>query len=354
MRKTEIATWETRSYFPKRDRTPENRQGSEPQKKRSHKAGKSTNDFLKEKFKPIPVHEFDPMFSETNYKFLYDSAKNYSALLGKSFSVRYRPTDFENLFFSLDKIVTENGKNHDARLFYREDKAKLYFELEYRKGCYSVCFIPCFILERVNYDLREIILTFFQHLFKTQRLEKFQNSPDYDFLYGEIDLYSEGDVSFDNEFVELAKSYMDGEVNELFKSIYAEPKYGLNELSKRIGSYRTGNDFEKKLLPVLAHGTLLFQTGRSYIMCFPVGEDEYGNYPIAPDRLIRFVYKYDCIAEWILETLNGESEGSSETFVSKGKITLTPKTKKLLKQDTFIDEFSDWLDNLLTILYEYE
>lgn len=65
------------------------------------------NDFLKTKFETVPTIDLDPLFSENNYRYLYDSAANGKRVEGRACCI-VSDNASQVFFNSLKKYVNEH------------------------------------------------------------------------------------------------------------------------------------------------------------------------------------------------------------------------------------------------------
>lgn len=342
---------EARAHIPLRTKLPGDKPGCSTHKKGYGRLPRTVAPFLKARFTPVPAVDVDPLFTEQNYRYLHRTAENYARLTGKAFSVKYSPKDFETLMRRFEKAVTGKG----VCLSCTEKHGRLRFRLEYKTWLGNLYFIPCRVLEVTMAPLRKITMEFFRHFYRRQHIEPFHASCEAEFMEQEIENCREWGGQPDEDLAARLKDYMEGDAARLFDEIGETPELTLREVSALIRKYNPGNERDKKLLETIGKGISLLREKKAFLMYLNYEEDqEYGAYPISPERLLRFVHRDDCIGQWMLEMINQESADGPVTFIMAGSAVLSPRTKRALRHDTFPERFMAWLEEFLEILYEYD
>ncbi|NDV81357.1 hypothetical protein [Bacteroides sp. 51] len=289
------------------------------------------------------------MFREENYRYLYESARNYAGLLEKEFKVKYEPREFRKLFEGLDEIIPYHLQINNA-----DDK--LYFSAY--KTCHSqqLFYLPCRILENTSGRVNHILLEFFRILKWSQKLQAMKDSYHVDGLFQELDIYREEGAA--DEYIELLQSYQDGDIGILLDQVNEHPAYNPSELLNVISGYTPSTEKEKELLEVLAEGLSLMRTETSILKfsrAFDFDpESDYSETPMGAEELIMIVYDDDYIVEQMIESVNMSCESCESELFCAGEIDLTPGSDQLMEINNYVIEFLDYLIRLSQKLYEYD
>lgn len=334
------------------------------------KAGKSctslscnTNDFLTEEFCNVPVSEMDPLFSDVNYRYLYESAKNYSRLLEKDFTTEYNPENLHELYDDLDKTVSTRHQlslvDQDGILHFRIDEV-----------CHGqvLFYIPCEILDKTTGQFREILLQFFRILKFVHKLIAQKNSYHCEGLFEELEyqeeLIKEGNEEeasealdeLDSDYLQLLKSYHNGDISITLDQINEVPAYTPGELLGITEKYTPADYKEKKLLSVVNRGLRDFLLSEDNIFNYvgmPDFDPESGYTPMGADELIMIIYADDVICGSMIESVNCECENGESTYFCSGQLKLTPNTDTLMSKNDFVEPFLNWVLELCKELYAY-
>lgn len=331
--------------------------GDERSKKGASPGGKPMGNFLNTVFRPVPATRFHPLFNGDNYDFLYQSARNYSRLLGSSFDLTGQEKDFAGLFRYFENrlpqgqhlLLIEKGKSLSFKLMFGSD---------FLTG--EVFFIPIEILNRTEGTFRDILLTFFQLFQQMHKLERKEHLYDYEMIVDGYldDRYEKDDDPKTEAFL---KAYRDGYINDTFSLVYQQSSRSSGELEKLIESYTPKNDREENLLKSIKQGINIIDMNKNIFdyVRRPGKDDE--NFQDADDeciieaeRMIRFVYSgNDYVSESFLECLNAESADSASEYFPRNSPVLTPETDCLIEVD-FVECFFTWLMEFIKSLYDYE
>lgn len=319
-----------------------------------------TNDYLKETFRSVPASELDPLFSEDNYRYLYDCAKNYASLLEQGFEVEYAPSAFRDLYEKFERIIP--GRYNLTLI---DKDGKIHFRID--ESCHSqtLFYIPCEILDMTNGQFREILLQFFRILKFVHNLTAQRNSYHCEGLFQELEyqeeLIAEGQESdvedMDSDYVQLLKSYRDGDIGKTLDQVDEHPAYAPGELVDIIEKYTPANASEKKLLSLIHDGLNDHFLSEEPIFIY-VGTPDFdsagGNTPMRADELMMIIYADDWICNNMIESVNCECENGESEYFCSGSIELTPDMDSLMEKNTFVEPFLDWILELFNVLNEFK
>ena len=324
------------TYPTKGKGTEKHQPGHQKGRKGTKTVPKAKNGFLNTIIKPISISQSEPLFSEENYMSMYESAKNYAKLLGKTFSLEADPEDFRKLFITLRNMLPQE---HDLDLT-SEDK-DLYFVVTDDRAKDLTYFIPLKIISETQGKLQRIYRSFFALLRKWQEVSGFTIDT---FIH-----YIEHDISQTErlEWEELKKEYKQGEISKIFAGLEKEPEYDLEELKKQIKAYNGRRVKTKAVLNLMSEGLELFDKGKVFDhYCCPL-EDEYyyeSYCPVDMKCLISFVYAPDDLMTRKLHRyIEDEAHEQGYEFLIYELVRLSPCTKKPLEESEFLISFMDWL-----------
>ena len=329
--------------------------GNRPEQAKPRPASGAANDFLRSTFSPLPVLEIDPLFKEVNYRYLYDSARNYAKLLGMALDVEYDPADFGRLHDSFYNLLCGNNNVDNMYLTVEEKRGGLRFRLSYRTWLDCLYFIPAGVVDKVKGKLRTILLEFMRHIVQRHKLSMFFQTPDFDWLEEIVENDDRNEM--EEDFLACYRSYTEGAAMKTLKMVDAKPGLSVEELTAMVESYKAVNVKDRMVFESIRGGLPYIQKDcRSVFSYFPYEEDEYGQYPITADRMIVVMYgNDDHMCEWISEALESESNsGSSIPEINKGTIRLTPNTRKAIVHDAYTDDFLSWLNEFIKALQQYD
>jgi hypothetical protein len=323
-------------------------------------AGRRHPHFLTGRIRPIGpravtrkgdrIEEYNYVTRE-NYLHLRDSALNYARLLGRELDhVPQGNTgaciaDLCRKLSALEPSLNLNVEPVGNRLHF-------VFWRSHEWGSYVLYWICADVLESLTPKMREAALLFFQKLHRTMGLPTLVDSDDAHFVLDEIAGYADG---YDNEEdrraeQRVAASYRPGgEAYELMRQIEQAPEPNADP-ARMLSRMRPRKEKEKELLHLLREG--LRFTGAdcrsifSYAYLPWADEDDHESF-IALERMVRFVYADDRFNERMTEWLNDELQGGACACDPCSWLRLTPETDRVFEQDTFPEEFFDWLEKLI-------
>ena len=315
-----------------------------------------SNDYLKEVFREIPLLELEPIFSEPNYNYLYDSAKNYFRLLGEEFAVQYNPSELRNLYDSLDNVL----KRGVLSIIEKDDS--LSFRIDEPCRTQTLFYIPCEILDKTNGRFREILLHFFRILKYVHNLTSLKDNYSYSAILDELNYQEElrqecGDTEMYYEHETRLKSYRDGDIGSTLSLVDKLPDYAPGELIDIIEKYSPASEKEKALLSVIHKGLDEFLCSEDSIFNY-VGTPDFapdsGNTPMDSKGLFMIIYAADLVCENMIEYINSDCQECESEFFCSGQIELTPDTDVLMEKNDFVEPFLDWLIELSDKLYNFK
>lgn len=320
----------------------------EEPKKTVAKVRKSNNGFLTTVFKPLYVGLFNPIFSEKNYRYIYNSMMNYARLLGIKLDVAYNPENLKELYFSFRKILPPN---QDCRLKTNEEDNKI--KLFIHDNLYEnnhLYYLPCNIIDKQEGLFRDILLVFFAHLHQKQRIDLITEGMYFEMISEQIECNEDDDV--DKEWLAEINYYKKGYKKDLFDLIEGKPRSSLKELHKQLKAIKPNNQRQINLIklmveaiPLLAKDKCIFHYGMPPDYC---GEDDY---TIEMGEIIKIIYEYDFLVEDHVQYLNECAQESGFDFICAGVKEITPKTKCPLKLDKYVIDFMNWIDKFEDELY---
>lgn len=312
----------------------------------------SGNDFLTSIFKPIRIIDIDPLYSEENYKYLYDSAKNYTRLLEKEFSIDYDPGNFNNLYTEFDKKVP-TGQS----LYIIEKDNKLHFKITQAYDNNTLYYIPCEIIDKSSGTFRDILIEFFCILRYTQKLTPQMDSYHCTGLMEELEYQEEsGELDLSDDYIQLLKSYRDGDIHNCLELVNSHPKYAPTELQQIISEYKPQSKKESEILVLLLQGLEILKYEISIFQFAEVPNSfdpsGYGEVPMSADELVMIVYSDDIIVENMIESVNMSCQECASEYFCAGLIELTPDTEKAMEPEWFVVKFLEWLSKFISKLYD--
>ncbi|MDR1717652.1 MAG: hypothetical protein LBS20_17595 [Prevotella sp.] len=331
--------------------------GRKPSKTDKAADGNPAAGFLGTVFHPIPATRLNPLFNRKNYGFLYESARNYSDLLGSSFDLMPDEKDFTGLFRYFESLLPEGQQ----LLLTEENKRlsfKIWFGYDFLIG--EVFFIPIQILDKTKGAFRDILLSFFQHFCRTHHFPKKESLYDYEMI---VDGYLEGWCGQDSDpgIRDYLAAYQKGYIDDTFSLVY-QPVHSIAELEGMIKGYMPKGKREKKLITSIRQGIGILRTNKNiFSYARRPAEDDDNFYGIDEDdriieaeRLLRFVYSgNDYVSGSLLEYINMESQDNANDYFPRNSLILSPDTDRLLEAD-FVERFFTWLEEFINILYDYE
>ena len=338
----------TRSHFPE-GRTTAGCNRRCNRKEVRHGSGSLVgNGFLKATFPTKPAIEVLPVLSETSYRYLYDSAKNYAGLVGRELDLEYNPKDFNSLY----RAFSDGLLDDDEQVYIHEKDMRPYFTITKTVCENTLIYIPASCIDVAKGWFREILLSFFSHLEKAQRMENFSISSDYDCFNGELEYFEDNPEEVgDSEFAQLLKEYISGHIKELFEEIAATPKYDLPALSKLIMEY-SPDEKERDLFLQVKEGMKFLHPGNPMIYQIDQEIDEFTEGFIPREQIMRILYSNDDITRWIIEGINDCSQGHG-SYVKLGEKVITPKTKRPVTIDKHVGHFFKWVLKFIETIYDY-
>lgn len=346
------------AYLPERVAAGGPLAGRKPPKADKAAGGKPGTGFLSAAFRPIPVIGLNPLFNRKNYRFLYESARNYSNLLGSSFDLIPDEKDFTGLFRYFESLLPEG-----QHLLLTEENKRLSFRIwfGYDFLISEVFFIPIKILDKTGGVFRDILLSFFRHFCRTHHFPQKENLYDYEMI---VDGYLEEWRGQDSgpEVRDFLTACKEGHINDTFSLVYQKPDRTIAELEELIKSYMPENRREKKLIASIRRGTGILRTNQNIFGYVRRPEENDDNFYgmvdddciIEAEYLLRFVYSgNDYVSESFLEYINTASRDCTNEYFPRNSLALSPDTDKLLEAD-FVEQFFTWLEEFINILYDYE
>lgn len=330
-------------------RTGTNKQRS----KQSHKniaQERPANGFLTARFSPIPISDFDPLFSHKNFMYLYKSVKNYLGLLGVETKTNPDSKDIE----ALCKELGEHLEQHQEYMLYEKDGC-LHLKVMDNREDYQFYFIPCAIIDRTEGILKEILVSFFSLLQRSQRLTPLSESYFMEMMYEDVYCQRwDNDTDNPSEWDLLLKEYQEGNIRQTLDLVEKDNKYSIPEMKGIIKEYIPASEKESSLLGIILKGLDLFRQGKAILHYAKYPDIDYDYYPaIDIDRIFQIVYDDDLMLENQIDFTMHEVQESAFEFISGGSIELTPETKEVLKIDEYVIDFIDWLKMLCHELYHY-
>ena len=321
--------------------------GSKYRKKTKGRVRKSNNGFLTVVFNPFPIGDFNPLFSEENYKHLYASVLAYGRLLGCSKPLLYDPMDFEPLYGYLSDILP---KNQECRISAEEDDRLRLWVFDTEHEDHTLYYLPCSIITRSEGVFRDILVSFFAFLQQKQHLTPLGESMYFEYIREEF--YSTDEADLDEDWVELLKRYFEGDIGEILELIKKKPEYSLRKLRQMLAGFTPGNSREQKIKELIGEGLkYLSRKGSIRTYAIPPEVDEDYAWPIEIDNVIQIIYDSDAVNESQAKFYNEMAQESGFEFISGGWMEITPQTTGLLKINNYVRDFMNWLNRLNDELY---
>lgn len=324
-----------------------NRTGRQCCKQAKGRVRKSNNGFLTVVFNPLPLGDFNPLFSEENYKHLYESILVYARLLGSGKKLDYDPRDFESLYKFLQDILPVN---QELRIGSEDDESLRLWVFDTQHEDNTLYYLPCSIITRSEGLFRDILVSFFALLQKKQRLTPLSESMYFEHIQEEF--YSSDEEDLDEGWVELVKRYTEGDICEILELIEKKPKYSVQRLRKVLSEFIPHSRREQKMKELITEG-LKFLSKRISIRTYAIAPDIDQDYAwaIEIDNVIQIIYDADAVNESQVQFYNECAQESGFEFISGGWIEVTPNTTSLLKISKYVRDFMNWLNRLNDELY---
>lgn len=321
--------------------------GSEYRKKAKSRVRKSNNGFLTVVFKPLPIEDFNPLFSEDNYKHLYESVLVYARLLGYDKPLEYNPMDFEAPHTYLQELLPGN---QECRIMAEDDNRLRLWIFDTEHEDHTLYYLPCSLITRSEGIFRDILIAFFSHFQQKQRLTPQEESMYFEYIREEF--YNTDEADLDEDWVELVKRYFEGDIGEVLESIDRKPKYSLRKLRQLLSEFIPANMREQQLKKLIGEG-LKFLSKKGSIRTYAVPPDIDENYawPVEIDNVIQIIYDSDAVCESQIQFYNECAQESGFEFICAGWMEITPETQSLLTANKYVRVFMDWLNRLNDELY---
>lgn len=336
-----------RGYLPAGIRTQKDRAGCYPGKKAKGRVRKSNNGFLTASFKPIPIGLFNPVYSEENYRHLYESVQNYARLSGHTQSQEYNPLNFQTLCNYLGDILP---KDQEYRLNVEDDNRLRLWVFDVKHEDNTLYFLPCAIIDRKEGVFRDILISFFTLLQQKQKLTPLGENMYFEYLREEYYSAQEGDL--DEDWQQELTRYLEGDIGATLELIEKKPKYSIRKLKQILEGYQPNNQREYNMKKLILEG-LRFLSHKPPISVYAIPPDIDEAYASAVeiDNVIQIIYDSDAVSESQVQFLNECAQESGFEFISGGWMELTPQTGKLLEINTYVRDFMNWLNRLNDELY---
>lgn len=319
-----------------------NTSGKQKRKKNAQTVRKSANDFLTAVFEPIHISEFSSVYSSENYIYLYNTAKNYAKLMGQELDLQPDVIDFEGLYKTFDKVLP---KEDYLDIINDEDKLKFMIYDNSEEGL--LYYIPCYVIDEAEGHLRDIYISFFSLFQTTQGLTSLVNNVVFEYTSEELPENVE-EIDEDDDWIVLLNRYLNGDIADTLCSINKKSKYSISGLMQKIKKYKPKSERERKILELMHEGLKLFKSGNSILHYAyqPVTDDEDQEYnQVEMDRIILVVYdESDLVTENMFDWVSQEANENGYEFLSAGYLELTPDTNTLLKKDTYVKDFLNWIN----------
>lgn len=337
-----------RPDFPSGVQAQEYRPGCECRKKAKGRLRKSNNGFLSVVFKPFPIGEFNPLFSQENYSYLYESVLVYTRLIGgHSDPLNYDPMNFEALHKYLCKCLPAG---QECRITARDDERLQLWVFDTEHEDHTLYYLPCNIIARSEGLFRDILILFFALFQQRQRLTPLSESMYFEYIREEF--YSIDEADLDKDWVELVKRYFEGNIGEILELIEDKPGNSVKRLRQLLSGFIPGNRREHNLKKLIAEGLkFLSKKGSIRNYAVPPEVDEDYAWAIEIDNVIQIIYDADAVNESQVQYYNECAQESGFEFISGGWIEITPQTTELLKISKYVRDFMNWLNRLNDELY---
>lgn len=303
--------------------------------------------FLNSHFEPYPVVKFSNIYSEENYDYLYRSAKKYLKLLGKEIEIAPDGYDFTKLFRYFDSMLPGY---QECELCRQNDT--IYFHVIENRAGWELYYVPCGIIDRVDAELSEMLLDFFCLLHHTQGLTHLKEDPVYQLFISDTKHYA---LKEEKERKDLADEYEKGHIGQILDKMAKVPVVSIRKLKNRIKKYNPCPQ-EAGIIALMLEGLELFGKKEKIIDFgfFPFESDDYYNcyYPVEVHRTLMIVYEEDPLYKFIAEWINEEANEQSAEIFSGGNLLITPKTRKPLKVNPYVNDFFNWLKRFENELHD--
>lgn len=321
--------------------------GRQYREKAKGRVRKSNNGFLTVVFKSFPIGDFNPLFTEENYKHLYESALVYARLQGSSKPLVYDPMDFEVVYSYLGDVLP---KSQECRITAEDDNRLRLWIFDTEHEDHTLYYLPCSIIARSEGLFRDILVSFFSLFQHRQRLTPLGESMYFEYIREEF--YSTDEADLDEDWVELVKRYFEGDIGEILELLEEKPKYSIRKLRKILPEFVPNNKREHNMKMLIVEG-LRFLSRKGFIRTYAVPPDIDEDYawPVEIDNVIQIIYDSDAVSESQVEFYNECAQESGFEFISGGWMEITPQTTSLLTVSKYVRDFMNWLNRLNDELY---
>jgi hypothetical protein len=329
--------------------------GDTPRKKANPRSSAYRSHFLKHQFEIIPAKRdisdllFNEYMKEDNFKYLFECAVNYAALLGKTIEIPkgniYERTN--RLFHCFAGILP---KNHWLNFDISDNK--IFWTVYYIHDWHDNIFywMPVSFINYLNGQIKEIAMSFMHLFIRKNQLMHFCYCYEYEYIFYTIT----NDYDDNPEILDLFHSYTKGKISNFFDELNNhEPCEIISELQE----YEPANAQEARLLDCFKKG-LPFIFGDDCIMNYdydPNTEhypEEYEDIePVTLDRIIRFVYDINDFVTNELESMTNQHMQDTYSVTPTSYLTLHPDTK-LFNPGDYPERFSKWFLEMVEIANE--
>lgn len=291
----------------------------------------------------------NPIFSDENYQYVYDSVVNYLRLLGKEDQINYNSNDFRDLLVNFEKILCADDEDMYVA-YVRDLKGKLTIKIANRELSQTLYYLPCCIVEKTRGKFKKMLIAFFSLLEKNQKMISFIDSSDFEYLKDEYDFGVESG-EFEEEDSDIS-TCIKGDGYKLLELISCKSEYSLEDVCDYFLKFKPKSRIEERLKPMLIRGLELITSGKIIMHYFDQDCDVYNDYEVDTCNVVRIVYKVDHLCDWLVESFNNACDGASCIYITKGEKILSPDTIDVLTRDPFPDDFLNWYEELIDEINE--
>lgn len=326
-------------------------------KKTGDTSSRNRNHYLTTVFSPVACQSIvtggQECLTRENYIYLRDSAENYAKLLKKELKHIEKEAigeSINDLYVKLKKILP---KGQDLNI---EDGSVLQFCI-YQKNewpAYCFFFLPIKFIEDLDGKMRKIAVSFLNRFIKTNGLNGFNDSDDFDtdFVLQNLEEQIEGRC-FDEEekkkMRELFDSYTKGDIHNLFREVETTCYY--KDLKSVIRRYKPNNGWEKELLESFKDGLKFIEKDSIMWYNYDPDEDDNNDYmPVRLDRVVRVIYSDDDYFTEVLEEVINMDLQNTYDITPNANLFIDPQTKVLFSKGDYPEKFHKWFTDFFKLI----
>lgn len=290
-------------------------------------------------------------FTQENYDYLLESARNYATLMGKE--LKHNPAktigvSIANLYEEFDSIIGKVNLNIEPN----GDWLRFILWEYHQWNKYTFFWPPVKFTESLNPRLNKIAHSFIHEFMHSNGIEPLYNSFEIEWI---LEWARENSCEVDpcdrEEYLKIIDSYEHGRVYDLMRGIYSKSYH--KNLAAALVRYKPGDGYEKELLNILKKGLQFIGQDKPSIMSYaydPYYDEECDFHPIDMDRIIRVIYSpKDFVTNELMEYVNIELRESYD-ISPVTVLYLSPVTSELFSMDDYPERFCNWFNEFCDLI----